>query len=173
MTHLYLCRALRLWMSDLAVGVNAELEGVPVLDGHTRPPPVQVITDPYEDEQCALWREPSAYPALYIVPDGAVEAEGEVATINREMRDVTVSLRYIVERADLSARARDASYVQRAIVRSLRGFFGPAGESARTVGSVYVVSANSITYGRWGEAVGAAYANAVVAVSARLRDRAP
>lgn len=174
MIQLAVCTAVRQFLAG-AQGVNAQLAALPRLPGHEAAPRVEHIADPFSDKACAQWKEPARYPALYVMPDGPVDAEGEVATRYREIASCAVGVRYLVREGDEDRSARHAAYTLEAIARSLRLLMADdeTGRAARTVGQFYIKQANAMTYGPWREAVGASVAVAVFAVDFAVRNNQP
>lgn len=170
------------WLADVqsGSGVNAYARKVPVLDGHARPREIKLVTTPYrldaDGERCAEWKEPRAYPALYVNPDGPVGAEGEVGTINRDAPSLAIAVRLLLEGGESNvARQLESEYLLRAIVQSVCDFNGETAEAraARQLNSIEVRLCNAITFGTWAEAVGDAKAVAVVGCDFYVRDHAP
>lgn len=156
-------------------GVNDFLEGIPRLGGHEAPPPVEYFADPFRDDRAASFGAPPRFPALYVLPDGPVVAEGELGPMVRKSDSVGVAIRYIVRDAKKARAAVDAAYTLRAIGRSLAYYLDDdeAGRAGRSRSGILVVTCNTYTYGSWREAVGEAQAIAVFGLDLAVRDTAP
>lgn len=164
-------------LRDVTWGVNAMLADVPRRAEHPAPPSIALIVDPYRDAQCARFDAPSKYPALYVLPDGPVPTTPEVATVYRDA-DVSVAVRYIVREENEDKSAIAAALTMKALERSFRAFFDDTayGRTARGEDSgryVYVMEVNTMRYGPWREAVGAAMAVQAFGLDLKVRDEAP
>lgn len=169
------------WLAgvDLAAGkgVNDFLELVPRHDLDPEPPrPIALFADPFRNEKALAFDTPSAHPALYVLPDGPVTAEGEARNTDRRSQSVGVAARLIIG-GDTSTvkQARYAEYVLRAMAMSTALFLADdePGRLSRTKMNTVIVSANRIAFGPWKEAVGESQAIAVFAVDFEVRDQKP
>lgn len=143
--------ALADWMADPDLGPNAFLPAVAVdpLDETLTLAPIAVVFDPFRnDEACALLTEPGRYPALYVLPDGPLEFEGEV---NQDQLDAaTLAFRmWLLLEENLTPRGnRIASYYLTAINRALSAFCAEtvAARAARERESCQLITCTSRTY---------------------------
>lgn len=177
--HLEVVTSVADWLAGIGPavgkGVNDFLEGVPRLEGHEAPPEIAVVADPFRDDRAASFEAPPRFPALYVLPDGPVVAEGELGPMVRTADSVGVAIRYIVRKSSNSRSAIDAAYTLRAIGRSLVAYLDDdeAGRAGRSRNGIMVVTCNTYTYGSWREAVGEAQAIAVFGLDLAVRDTAP
>lgn len=163
-------------------GVNDFLATVPRLPGDAVPPALVTVADCYRDEKCSAWfigtdnPAPPRLNALYVTPEGPIDAEGEVGPVFRTCRSVSVVVRVIVGGSNRTLNARLAEYYREAIGLSVDAWLADDedGRSGRRLGPVYVVAANRRLTGPWGEDVGAgAMALGVVALDLEVRRHNP
>jgi hypothetical protein len=176
--HRVVCAALTDWLAGKTApdkGVNALLPGVPRDPMDAAALPVEHFGDPFRDEHAARYDGAPKPRTIYVHPDGPITLEGEVGATDRKAHSVAVAVRVVVKSAELTASARWASYVERAIAKSLAAFLAedPDGTAARSRDGYRIVTANALRAGPWKESVGEAEAIAVVAADFQVRDQAP
>ena len=169
-------------LRDATRGVNAMLATVPRWSGHQAPPALEIITSPFDEDpdghadRCARTEAPSRFPALYVVPDGPFEAQGEVSVRTRKAFDVALAIRYLVSDANQArVSARNAAYTMEALSKSMKLLLADDnyGRDARTQRDQHIQMCNRMTYGPWNESVGAARAIAIFALSYEIVNEQP
>lgn len=102
-------------------GVNAQLESVPLREGHERPPDLVAVLEPTEDDTAARNPEtPNEWPVVVVSWQNVGDVDGTVTRQNRDAGTYTLALSYVTRRADCAAAVRDAGYTLRAMLRTLR-----------------------------------------------------
>jgi hypothetical protein len=162
------------WLADGTQGVNALLPTTPRDAGDAQPANVTII-DQSRDDNVARNQAPAAtaLPAIAVEVDRVDELDGQVATITADGH-LLVRVRYLTSNTASAAAMRDAMYVLRTVLRSLRQFFAlSASDSRRVRNSVYLESCLDLaTAPMWAPIEDAFVAGAVLA-TIQLRDLAP
>jgi hypothetical protein len=143
---------------------------------HTSAPPnIAFFGNPLDDECVADWKDPPSYPALYITIDGPAPFEPEIATKSRDALDVAITIRYIVNKAELHKGLRDWVYSADAILHSIRLWLADDtdGRAARTLLNKHIRNGESGAYGDWNEEVGNSIAVGVIAFNVYVRNNQP
>lgn len=167
-------RATTDWLNNATKGFNALIVTLPVDAGDEGlRKTAAFINDQTRDDRVAITSDPPNTPALYVVSDGPVGAEGEVKTIYRDADHVAVAIRYIINNADDAEANAQVLYALRAIMRSIRELMRNENIAARTRNSVVIESCQSATFGRVEESAGAAVAAGAVVVVFKVRDKSP
>ncbi len=154
-------------------GFNDKLLSLPLDVGDKRPRTITEISDITRDEQVATRRDPYSLPAIYVIPDGDFEMEGEVSTNNREASEVPVAIRYLTDDYESYQAWQATMYSLRAIVKSLKVLAEDTNQGDRTRNNVCILSFNSIDQLLVTETVGNSRVTGAVVVSCYVRDASP
>lgn len=163
-------------LADLTTGVNAELGNVQYDGTDVQPAAVAV----YEETTTGwLARRQVPVPDQVVLPAVAVgllqefEVEGQVMTINRDATAVPFIVFYVGQDSKSEDGLRDACYVMRAVLRSLRGYFDDANLAGRTRNGVNIEGCASMRLTAARGLLGEAEATVAVLVSCQMRDTDP
>lgn len=153
-------------------GVNALLPTVPLIGGHAAPPSVaQIITDD-ADATLAFGDKAETWPALVLLDEDNGTWEGEVATHVRD-GEVQVTVLYVARDPRAALTYRNSSYTRRAVMLSVRQWLDNTSYAARTLNSLFVITATGLRRRPPGEMIrGIPHAGGLT-WTFRVRDLAP
>lgn len=160
------CRLLTDWLNDPSNGVAAMLATTP-RDAGDPLPTLGTIADETRNDLVAQQRLPSL-PGVGVNVEIVNELDGEVATYTRDGRP-TLLIRYGVAKDATSTGVRDAAYVLRAIIKSIRLF----NASTRTRNQVDIYSCLQLSYTPMWRPIEDAIITGAVRVQFQARDNAP
>lgn len=197
MIHMAVCRYWAAYLSaDVGAGVmriNAEMALVPRFPGDAAPPDLQLVTHPYTpgdlaSDRAARGEAPQQYPALYVLPDGPIPAEGEISPGDHRDCVPSIATKYIVAKNDYGQAQQWAAYAMKALERCAYQFFydDAAGRAARGDGhasGIEVLQCGyddhdfghrvGMAYGPWKEEIGMAMTAQVFTLMMVVRDHNP
>ena len=161
------------WMADPTYGVNAALRQVPRDPNEPEPMRVLAITDSTREPSSGRTYVGPSLPYLALSLGGPSTLDGAVHAAWREATDVTVDVRLWVAKTDTARAKRDALYIVRAIMASLRELNRNEQEAARTRNSVGMTLASTVMAMETIEVAGDAACMAGVVLTCTMRDLRP
>lgn len=160
------------WLSDGTNGVNALLSTTPRDGGDAQPANV-AIADETRDGNVARGQAPATLPAVVVSVDRVQELDGQVAQITRDGK-LMLRIRYIIDNNTSGDAIRDASYVLRTVLRSLRKFFDvSAGDGHRYRNNIYLESCLDLAVAPMWAPIESGVVTGGVLATIQMRDLAP
>lgn len=163
-------RVVRDALEDSSIGVNAQLQSIPLDSGDSVPPDVDVL-EPTRDDLAA--RGDSGPERNVILVDVDRPARGVDGTTSQALRkaNVTVSIMYAVRDGDSAEAMEDTLYTLRAVLKALADLQDD--ETMRTRNKVQVIHPTRIEYGEVNQDLGQGTITGLVVAEYNVRDTAP
>jgi hypothetical protein len=159
-------------LNDNTIGVNAHLLNIPVDGSDSVPEQIVTIVDETRNNQVAIGRYPTEFPALVVTLDGTQPIEGDVLSDLRNA-EVTVLIRYLCKNTDTLKGNCDTYYTMRAVQRCIQDFTGSLNMVYRVRNNIQIVDCISMEHLQLFENIEDANITGGIRATFKVRDAQP
>ena len=160
-------------LADPEIGVNYQIDRIPLDGADPRPRRIRRILDVTRDPDVLRGDPGATFPVLIIAPDEPVVLLGEINQNRRDGESISFSVTYVSGDADLAQGVREGLYVCRAIEQTIAALMDTGEQERRTRNGVYLQYCVSITYGTVVEKIGEGVVTAAFTVEFQPRNLTP